>query len=422
MFFAPAELERAMRVRDVIVSAMSGKYSWLQAAEILGMSPRSVRRWRWRMERHGYAGLIDMRKGRPSPRRASVEEIKRIVALYRDLYVGFNCRHFHEKATKEHGVSLSYTLVKQVLQSAGLLKKGRARGRHRRRREPRAAFGELLHIDGSKHRWLTLVPGEQQSLIAVVDDATKRLLFAQLFEAETTDAVMTALMSVIREFGIPQALYTDRARWAFLTRTAGSAPDRERLTQVGRALRALGIEHIPGFSPQARGRSERINRTLQDRLVNELRVARVRTVDAANRYLRDRFIESYNVRFSRPARERSWAFVPPTRWMDLEQILCHEEARKVGRDNVVILDGVTLQIGPQPGRRTCAGAHVQTRRHLDGRHTVWLGTRCLGRYDADGRPMDAASSVGAANKRDAHKDPGRPNGGRPQRPQAAANP
>ena len=170
---------------------------------------------------------------------------------------------------------MSYSFVKQTLQAARLVKKHRTRGRHRRRREPRACFGELLHIDGSPHAWLALRPEERSVLIAVVDDATKRVLYAQLWPGETAVAIMTALGEVIRTYGLPMALYTDRAHWAFNTPQAKGPVDKTQLTQLGRALERLGIEHIPAYSPQARGRSERLNRTFQDRLVNELRVAKV---------------------------------------------------------------------------------------------------------------------------------------------------
>src|SRR6185436_9645838 len=222
---------------------------------------------------------------------------------------GFNVRHFHQLARRDHGLTFSYTLVKTALQGAGLVAKGRARGRHRRRREPRPCFGDLLHLDGSRHRWLALVPDTWHTLLVVVDDATKQLLFAQLVEGgESTRAIMQALWTVFERHGLPGALYTDRAHWAVHTPTSGSAPDRTRLTQVGRALHALGIEHILGHSPQARGRSERANRTLQDRLVNELRLAGIRTVPAANRYLDEHFLPTYNQTFGRPPirRPRSW--------------------------------------------------------------------------------------------------------------------
>ncbi len=227
--------------------------------------------------------------------------MQRVLGLYRDRYVGFNVRHFHEIAQREHGLTLSYSFVKKALQSAGLVTKRRPRGRHRRRREPRPCFGELVHLDGSLHPWLALVPGVKHTLIAVVDDATKQLLYAELVDGgESTAAIMTVLRAVLERYGLPAALYTDRAHWAVHTPTSGTAPDRFRLTQLGRALKQLGIEHIVSYSPQARGRSERVNGTLQDRLVNELRVAGVRTVAAANRYLRERFVPDYNARFGRP--------------------------------------------------------------------------------------------------------------------------
>lgn len=409
MWFSRSAVERAMTIREVMLRAMSGEYSWYGAADILGMDVRSLRRWRRRYEEYGYDGLLDRRRGTPSPRRAPLEEVERVLRLYRERYQGFNGRHFHEIACREHRVTLSYSFVKQALQVAGLLKKGRVRGRHRRRREPRACFGEMLHLDGSLHPWLALCPDEKQTLVAVQDDATKTLLCAALFESESSWAVMTALEHVLTTYGLPMALYTDRAGWAVWTPKAGGPYDPDRLTQVGRALKRLGIEHILSYSPQARGRSERLNRTLQDRLVNELRVARIRSVQAANRYLRERFIPRHNERFARPPQDPTPAFVPLGR-VDLTQILCHEEERVVGQDNTVALQRVRMQIDKQRGRRTCAGLRVILRRHLDGQHSVWWGTRCLGRYDAKGlpkkpRPVDAAGPVDTENR--VHKDLGR---------------
>ena len=387
MLYPPVALERAMTIREVVLRAMSGEISWIQVAEIIGCAPRTVRRWRWRYEHIGYDGLLDRRRGRPSPRRAPFAEVQRVLQLYRAHYVGFNGRHFHQIARRDHGVTLSYTYVKTALQRAGLLPTHRARGRHRRRRDPRPCFGELVHLDGSRHRWLSLVPERFQTLIVAVDDATKRLLYAQLVEGgESLGAIMTALRTILERDGIPGALYTDRAGWAVYTPTSGTAPDRTKVTQVGRALARLGIEHIVSFSPQARGRSERMNRTLQGRLVNELRAAHIRTVEAANRYLQQRFVPTFTATFGRSPSDSTPAFVPVGR-IDLEQILCHEEPRTVGRDNTVVLDRVVLQIDKQRGRRTCAGLPVLVRRHLDGRHSVWWGPRCLGLYKATGQPL-----------------------------------
>jgi hypothetical protein len=297
--------------------------------------------------------------------------------------------HFHQIARRRHAVRFCYAFVKRALQAAGLVAKQRPRGRHRRRREPRPCFGELLHLDGSRHQWLALVPEQWFTLIAVVDDATTRLLYAQLCPGgESVPAVMAALRAVLQREGLPMALYTDRAHWAVHTPVAGGPPDRGRLTQVGRALARLGIEHIVGYSPQARGRSERANRTLQGRLVNELRVAGITTIAVANRYLREHFIADFNAEFARAPAQSTSAFVPLGR-VDLEQILCVEHERVVGRDNVVTADHVVLQLDKQPGRRTCAGLRVLVRRHLDGHHSVRYGPRCFGRYDRGGQPLRA---------------------------------
>ena len=390
MAYPPGAVERAMKAHEVIMRALNGQLTWIQAAEILGRSPRSIRRLRWLLQHRGYDGLFDRRRRTPSPKRAPVAEVQRLLALYRERYQGFNVRHFHQLARRQHGVRFCYAFVKKALQSAGLVPKHRPRGRHRRRREPRPCFGELLHLDGSRHRWLALVPDRWFTLIAVVDDATKRLLYAQLGEGgESVEAIMTALRAVLEPEGVPMALYTDRAHWAVHTPVAGGGPDRRRPTQVGRALARLGIEHILGYSPAARGRSERVNRTLQDRLVNELRVAGITTVAAANRYLRERFIPAFNVEFARPPADPASAFVPLDR-VDLDQILCVEEERVVGRDNVVVLGGVALQVAKPPGRRSCAGLRVLVRRHLDGQYSIWYGARCLGRYDRQGRARQAA--------------------------------
>src|SRR5437899_7842539 len=353
MPYARGVVERAMTIQEVILRAIAGQLTWLQAADILGRSPRSIRRLRWKLEHEGYEGLFDRRQQTPSPKRAPVAEVQRVLALYRDRYQGFNVRHFHQLARREHGVRFCDAFVKKALPMAGLVPRQQPRGRHRRRREPRPCFGELLHLDGSRHRWLALVPDRWFTLIAVVDDATKRLLYAQLGAGgESVEAIMTALRAVLEPEGVPMALYTDRAHWAVHTPVAGDAPDRRRLTQVGRALARLGIEHILGYSPAARGRSERVNRTLQDRLVNELRLAGITTVPAANRYLRERFLPAFNDEFGRPPADPAPAFVPLGR-VDLEQMLCVEEERVVGRDNVVTADRVALPLAQQPGRPTC---------------------------------------------------------------------
>ena len=393
MTYALTAVERAMKVQEAILRALSGRQPWLQVAEVLGVTPRTVRRLRLRYEQYGYDGLFDRRRRQPSPRRAPVDEVQRVLRLYRDRYVGFNARHFCDIARRQHALTLSYTFVKQALQGAGLLPKHRPRGRHRRRREPRPCFGELLHLDGSRHHWLALVPDLWLTLIAVVDDATKRLLYAQFAPGgESSAAVMIALRAVFETYGLPIALYTDRAHWAVHTPTSGAAPDRTKPTQLGRALQRLGIEHILGYSPQARGRSERANRTMQGRLVNELRLAGITTPEAANAYLREHFCPTYDASFARPPADPGSAFVPLGS-ADLEQILCHEEARVVARDNTVAFDSLTLQIDKQRGRRSCTGLRVLVRRHLNGQHSIWCGPRRFGLYDRHGRPLSAAGDA-----------------------------
>jgi transposase len=397
MSYPEGAWERAMTVQEVLLKAIAGELHWFRAAEILGWSPRTVRRWRERYEAFGYSGLIDKRLLRPSLRRVSPHHVEQVLRLYRERYAGFNVRHFHEIARREHGVTVSYSFVKQALQAAGLVKKHRARGRHRLRREPRACFGEMLHLDGSVHEWFT-GRDVRPCLIAVSDDATKRVLHAALYPSESTWAVMTSLAAVVRTEGLPMALYTDRAHWAFHTPKAKGPVDKARLTQVGRALAHLGIEHIPSYSPQARGRSERLNRTFQDRLVNELRVAGIATLEAANRYLADHFVPQHNATFARAPRDPATAFVSLGP-VDLDVILCHEEARVVARDNTVTFGGRVLQIAAQPGRRSCVGLTVTVRQHLAGGFTIARGTQRLGTFRADGQPVLAPGRSTRANRK-----------------------
>jgi len=394
MLYAAAAVERAMKIQQVIVRALSGAITWLQAADILGLDPRSMRRWRARFEAGGSVALYDRRRVRPSRRQAPALEVQRILRLYRERFAGWNVRHFYRFARRDHAVTLSYSFVKLALQEAGLVRKARARGRHRRRREPRACLGELLHLDGSPHVWLRRCPTERQTLITVVDDATTRLLYAQLWPGETTAAVFTALHAVCTAWGLPIALYTDRAHWAFHTPTAGGPIDRTHRTQVGRALDHLGIEHIGAYSPQARGRSERLNRTVQGRLVNELDLAGITTRAGANAYLTERFIADYNDEFARPPADPTSAFVP-LHGVDLDAILCEQDARTVGQDNVVTFDEIPLQLAKQPGRPSCAGLRVTVRRDVHGLLSVWHGARCFGRYDGQGRPLPAERPTNA---------------------------
>ena len=391
----PTVRERTMRVREVLMRAVQREISWIQAAGILGISARSMRRWKVKFETAGLEGVVDGRtRGHGNSRRVRRDELERLLTLYRRHYSGTNVRHFCRLAREQHGLKWSYSFVRQALQVAGLVKKRRPRGRHRLRRPPRECFGEMLHLDGSQHAWLALRPNERQCLIVVVDDATRRLLYAQLCAHEGTEPVLAALHAVVTEHGIPQALYTDRARWAAYTPKSGGAVDPDHPTQVGRALARLGVEHILAYSPQARGRSERLNRTLQDRLVHELRLARIFTAERANCYIRETFLRRFNDEFTVPPADPAAAFVT-AQGTDLDQILCIEEARVVGQDNTVSLERRCLQIPKQPGRRSCAGLQVCVRRHLDHCYSVWWGPRCLARFDPRGRQLQAVPGLAA---------------------------
>jgi hypothetical protein len=249
----------------------------------------------------------------------------------------------------------------------------------------------MLQLDGSTHVWLRLRPELRPTLIQIVDDATSRLMYAQLEEGETTMGVLRALHSVVSEEGIPGSLYTDRASWAFETPVAGGGVDKTHLTSVGRVLKRLGVEHIPSYSPQARGRSERVNQTLQDRLVNELEAAGIDTMEEANRYLREVYRSDHNTRFCVLPRDPESAFV---RTAPVDDLFYEGADRVVAKDNTVSWEGIRFQIAKQPGRATCAGLHVEARRFMDGSVRILKGLQCLGVYQADGQPMEAAGPDG----------------------------
>jgi len=302
-----AAVERAMKVQEVMLRAMARKISWFQAAEILGITDRHRRRWREGYEQGGLEGLLDRRRCRPSEKRVPLATVEQVLGLYRDRYFDLNVRHFHEKLREEHGIRLSYTWVKAALQGAGLVARGRKRGVHRKRRPRRPLPGMLLHIDGSWHRWFQ--DERWHDLIVILDDATSAIYYAQLVEEESTLTVMTALRAVIERQGLFCALYSDRGSHFCHTPKAGGKVDPHRLTQVGRALRELGIQMIPAYSPQARGRSERSFGTWQGRLPQELRLHSITSVEQANQFLREHYVEEFNQRFQVAPSQRGTALL-----------------------------------------------------------------------------------------------------------------
>src|SRR5246127_1095281 len=390
-----AAVERSMKVKEVILRAMGKKLSWWQAAEILGISDRQMRRWRERYEEHGYDGLIDRRRGRPSEKRVCVALVEQVLGLYREKYFDLNVRHFHEKLCEEHGIELSYTWVKLALQGAGLVAKARQRGVHRRRRERRPLPGMLLHIDGSRHQWFQ--DERWYDLIVILDDATSEIYYAQLVEEESTATVMAGLREVIERQGVFCALYSDRGSHFWLTPKVGGKVDYHRRTQVGRALHELGVQMIPAYSPEARGRSERNFSTWQGRLPQELRLRQLGTREAANRFLREEYIAEFNRRFQVAPAQRGNAFVP-CRNRDLERIFSLQFERSVNHDNTVSFQNLSLQIERVRWRATLAGSQVVVHQHLNGTLSLTYGPHCLGRYDSSGTPLSAEASTAMSTR------------------------
>lgn len=384
--YSAAAMERTMKIQEVILRALAKRITWWQAAEIIGISDRQMRRWQRRYELYGYDGLYDRRKGKPSPRRVPVEAVEKVLGLYREKYFDFNVRHFHEKLREEHGVGLSYSWVKLALQGAGLVKKDRKRGVHRKRRPRRPLPGMLLHMDGSEHNWFQ--DDRWYDLLVIMDDATSEIYYAQLVEEESTRTVMAALREVIEEQGVFCALYSDRASHFFLTPRAGEPVDRQRLTQVGRALAELRIEMIPAYSPQARGRGERNFRTWQGRLPQELRLRGISRFEEANRFLRESYVAEFNGQFTVAAAQPGSAFMR-LRGGDLDRVFSIQYERVVNRDNTVSWANHCLQIEKTSWRGTLAGCRVTVYEHLDGMLSLGYGPRVVGRYTAEGLALAA---------------------------------
>ena len=375
--YPAAEVERMMKLQDVLLKAMAKKIRWWDAAEIIGVTPRTMRRWRERLEAEGYSGLADRRKGRPSDKRVPLATVEEVLRLYRETYFDLNIRHFHEKLREEHDIHLSYTWVQKALPGAGLVARGRKRRKHRRRRERRPLPGMLLHIDGSKHQWFC--DERWYDLIVILDDATSEIYYAQLVEEESTRTVMAALREVIETKGLFCALYSDRGSHFFVTPKAGGKVDKHRLTQVGRAMKELGVQMIPAYSPQARGRGERSFGTWQGRLPQELRLAGITTLEQANRFLSERYIAEFNEKFKVPAKEKGTAFRRTSR-TDLNWVFTVQTERVVANDNTVAIGERSWQLEKSRFRHSLAGSTVTIHEHLDGSVSIRFGPHVVGRF------------------------------------------
>ena len=376
---------RMIKFLDVLGRYEAAEFSQLEAAELLGVGERPFRRWRQRYDEDGEAGLLDRRLGKASGKRVPLDREAEVEALYRTRYSGFTAKHFHELLVRDHKFAWGYTWTKTFLQSKGLLVKAKKRGAHRRKRPRRPLPGMMLHQDGSRHEWLGGQPA--LDLIVTMDDATSAIYSAFLVEEEGTASTFRALNEVFGKHGLPLSFYTDRGSHYFYTPEAGGRVDRANLTQVGRALDHLGVEHIAAYSPQARGRSERVFQTLQDRLTKELALAQITTMEAANVFLRDVYVPAHNARFAIKAEQEGTAFVAVA-GVDLREILCVQEERQVGNDNCVSFNKLKLQIPASPLRAHFVKARVKVRHYHDGTHAIFHGPRCLARYDRKGIAMD----------------------------------
>lgn len=377
-------MEKAMTRQEIILRAFAKKISWIEAAEILDISCRHLRRIREKYEEVGYSALFDKRVGKASPKRIPVEVVEQVMGLYREKYFDLNVKHYHEKLVEEHKIEVSYTWVKGLLQGAGLVAKDSVRKKHRRKRERKPLKGMMLHIDGSHHQWF----GDERwhDLIVILDDATGEIYYAALVDAESTSTVMTGIRQVVEKEGVFCSLYSDRASHFWLTPKAGEPVDKQTLTQVGRALRDLGITMIPAYSPQARGRSERSFKTWQGRLPQELRLRGISTPEEANRFLKRSYIREFNRKFTVAAAEPgASAFVPSLR-DDLDRVFSIQTERTVNRDNTVKYRNLVLQIDRQIWRSSLDGCRVTVYQHLNGFISIGYGPRQIGRYSADGKP------------------------------------
>ena len=370
---------RLMKFEELLERTQSRELSQLEAASVLGVSERTFRRWRDRHEAEGSEGLYDRRLGKVSPCRVPVDTVMEVLDLYDSLYFDFTARHFFDKLVSSHDFTRSYNWVRLMLQARGRVRKAPRRGAHRRKRVRRPLPGMMLHQDGSRHQW---VGGRWWDLIVTMDDATSDIYSAFFVDEEGTMSTFRGLSEAISANGLFCALYADRGSHYWHTPKAGGKVDRDNPTQVGRALSQLGIELIPAYSPEARGRSERMFGTLQGRLPQELRLAGIESMEAANRFLRETFLPEHNRRFAITPEEPGSAFVPFAGALD--DVLCIQEERIVGNDNTVRYKGLVLQIPEDRHRHHYVKARVRVHEYPAGHLAAFHGPRRLAVYNTDG--------------------------------------
>ena len=395
---------RAMTRREVITKAIAGELSWVQAAQVLGITARHMRRIRRGYERWGMSAVMDQRGGRPRRKRISVGTIEMLCRLKRDVYADFSVRHFFEQVSDKHQVKVSYNWLRLMLQEAGVVEREPARGQYRRRRERRPMVGMLVHLDASTHEWIAGVP--LQDLVVALDDADGRILYARFFAQEGSASTFAALEAVVRGYGRFCELYTDRGSHFCTTRDAAAGPDAEQNGQVSQALRALGIRHILARSPQARGRSERAFGTIQGRLPQELRLNRITNYADANRYLEEHFIADFNRRFTvAPAQPQSAFTQLPG--IELDLVLSAKHERIVRNDNTVVFHNLILQLPTTRQRMHFVRCPVTVHQFANATLGVSYQGRLLARYDSNGGLLPARPTATKVRAASAQR-PGRP--------------
>ena len=369
-----------MRFEEAYEGWQQGRLSQSEAASLLGVHERTFRRYGVRYEGAGLQGLIDHRLEQVSHRKAPVDEVMKVTERYRERHSGWSAKHYFAWYRREGG-QRSYTWIKSCLQQAGLVKRAKKRGAHRKRRERSALPGLMVHQDGSTHEW---VQGQRWDLIVTMDDATSEHYAMQFVEQEGTASSLQGVRAVIEARGLFSSFYSDRGSHYWHTPEAGGKVDRKNLTQFGQAMQRLGIEMIAAYSPEARGRSERMFRTHQERLVRELALAGTTDMRGANRYLQEHYRAAFNAEFAQPAMEEGSAFVD---WIGggLEDILCERYERTVGNDNCVSFETLKLQIPADRHRCHYVKARVAVLRRTDGTLAILHGPRRLAEYDALGR-------------------------------------
>lgn len=369
-----------MRFEEVYSGWRESRLTQEEAALILGVCDRTFRRYIDRYEEAGIEGLSDKRLTQASFRRAPVDEVMAVSDQYTKQYEGWNVKHFYSWYRRDGG-GRSYTWVKNTLQAKGLVLKSAKRGSHRIQRERAPLPGMMLHQDGSRHEW---VPGKKWDLIVTMDDATNEHYSMFFVEEEGTASSFQGIRDVIAQRGLFSSLYTDRGSHYWFTPEAGGKVSKTQLTQVGRAMKTLGIQMIAAYSPEARGRSERAFQTHQDRLVKELALYGITDMDAANRYLAQKYLPAFNAEFMRPAPEEGSAFIP---WKgeNLDDILCEQNERTVGADNCVSFEGKKLQIPANRYRCHYVRVRVRIHRYMDCSLAIFHGPRKLADYDSQGQ-------------------------------------